>query len=192
MIDTMNLAVRLLVRNVLGMPLKSVRPADQIAPTGGQTEPFATVKIISCDGIGSSDYTYEDDGAGGTNEVLQLPQRFVASVNFYGSTAKDPVGIAKYSNEAFDRAARLVQLLEKTSSVILMQQMGLGFLSASPARNLSGLADATWQSRGQIDLTFNVINREMESIGLIESVEIDITTIGPDGIPHTRSSEVTT
>ncbi len=192
MIDTLNLAVRQLVRAAMAMPAKSVRPADQIAPVGGQTAPFATVKIISCEGVGWADVSLEDDGAGGTNEVLQLPDRFVASVNFYGSAAKDAAGIARYSNEAFDRASRLSQILQLSANADRMRQIGIGFMGASQARNLSALADATWSSRGQVDLTFSVVNREIASIETILSVPFSTTVIGPDGTPQTRSSEVTT
>jgi hypothetical protein len=189
-IDTLNLVVRQLVRAVLGMPPASVRPADQIAPAGGQTAEYATVKIISCEGMGWPGVTLEPDGHGDFTESLELPERFVASINFYGSSTKDAGGIARYSNEAFDRARRLPHVLLLSTSVGIMQQVGIGFLKASAARNLAGLADATWQGRGQVDLTFDVIARELAPIGTIDTVPLSLTAIGSDGVPQTRTTEV--
>ena len=191
MIDTLNLIVRQIVRVVMSMPSGSVRPSDQSAPAGGQGSPYATVKIISCEGLGASTGTVEPDGAGGFVEMIEVPTRFMASVNFFGSTTKDAAGIAKYSNEAFDRAARIATLFELSVNVDLLQRTGLGFLKASTPRNLAGLADATWQSRGQVDLTFAIINREQAAIGTLLSAAYALTTLSPDGVLHTRAFEVT-
>lgn len=192
MIDTLNLVVRQLVRAVLGMPSGSVRPADQIAPAGGQTAAYATVKIISCEGVGWAETRVVSDGAGAYNEELQLPERFTASVNFYGTSAADAAHVALFSNEAFDRASTLMLRLQRSRSVALMAQIGIGLLRGSQARNLAGIGDTIWQSRGQVDLTFNVVNRDITPIGTIESVPLTVITKGSAVLPQTKTFEVTT
>lgn len=185
----MNQAVRFLIRTALGMPDNSVRPAGQTAPAGGQIQEIATVNILDSDEAGYPGVSVEDDGHGGTVVASEVPEIFVASVNFYRAPTKDAVGIATYSNAAFDRAARLPQILQKPSNVEIMGQLGLGLLTWSKPRNLRGLADATWESRGQIDLTFNIINRETDAVDTIGTVPIT-TTMQPGGT-RTSNLEVT-
>lgn len=100
-------------------------------------------------------------------------------------------GIARYSNAAFDRAARLVQKLRLSSSMTLMRALGLGFVSASPIRNLNAIVDHTWESRGQVDLTFNVVNREAEAIETILTAPLTTKFQGSGGVT-THDTEVTT
>lgn len=191
MIDTLNLAVRQLVRLALDMPDNSVRPAEQSAPAGGQTAEYATVKIISCEGLGWANRSIEDDGHGGSVEVVGLPEQFVASVNFYGSSTKDAVGKARYSNEAFDRAARLERVLQLSGNVDRMTTIGMLLVKASAPRNLAALVDATWQSRGQVDLTFTCMAREESAITTALSATFTISTLTPTGVVQTRTTEVT-
>lgn len=192
MIDVLNLAVRQLLRIAMAMPDNSVRPAEQSAPAGGQTTQYATVKITDIGDLGWADRSLEDDGAGGTNEVLELPQQFVASVNFYGSAAKDPVGKAAYAVDAFERAARVKHVLQLSENIELMTTIGIAFVKASRARNLSAIiSGSTWQSRGQVDLTFSCIAREASAIATALSAQITISTLTPSGVVQTRTTEVT-
>lgn len=90
-------------------------------------------------------------------------------------------GIARWNLDAFDLARRLPQRLSLSENVIRMQELGLGFMSASPARNLAALSDATYEGRGSIDLTFNVISREAVAIAALTSADIGIEYQSPDG-----------
>lgn len=96
-------------------------------------------------------------------------------------------GIAKYSNEAFDRARRLPLLLELSQNELLMQQMGLSCEDSSQARNLAGVADATWESRGSVDLTFVIISREAVAVAATSSVALGLQVLEPNGTIQTRS-----
>lgn len=101
-------------------------------------------------------------------------------------------GIARYSNAAFDRAARLEHRLRLSSSKALLRQLGLGFVNASPPRNLAALVDGdTWESRGQVDLTFTVVAREAEAVETILTVPITVNHQAPGGAETTRTFEVT-
>lgn len=175
-IDNVNLAIRNLVRFVMNMPDGSVRPSDQLAPAGAQTREFATVKIISVHDVGRSEaYEPIPDVTEAVTYDLETGSEIVASINFYRSPAKNPVGIATYSNSAFDRAQRLGRLLWAEPNVVLQDQMGIGILSSTPARNLTGVVDATWESRGQIDVTFGIVNQELFQVATIASVELAVT-----------------
>ena len=105
-------------------------------------------------------------------------------------------GIARYSNAAFDRAARLEHRLRLSSSLALMNALGLAFVNASPPRNLTALeGGGTWESRGQVDLTFHVVNREAEAIETVLTVPLT-TQFQPPGAESpaditTRTTEVT-
>lgn len=191
MIDDLNYCVRQLVRRVMAMPDNSVRPAGQIAPTGTQVAQFATVDILEAPEVGSTDrslVTVDDV----TNEALDSLYRFTVSVNFYKGTAADAAGIAQYNNTAFDLASRLPQRLELSESILLMQQLGIQWIGASKPRNLRRLIDATWEGRGQIDLYFTVVNRELAPIGTFESVDVGLNVQEPDGTIQHRDIEVTT
>jgi len=101
-------------------------------------------------------------------------------------------GIARYSNAAFDRAARLVQRLRLSQYVATMNAMGLAFVSASKPRNLTALVDGdTWESRGQVDLTFTVIARETATVQTVLTVPLTTHSQAPGGAAHTDTAEVT-
>ena len=101
-------------------------------------------------------------------------------------------GIARYSNAAFDRAARLEHRLRLSSSLALMNSLGLAFVSASPPRNLAALVEGdTWESRGQVDLTFTVVARESETVQTILTVPLTMKSQAPGGAVHTDTTEVT-
>jgi hypothetical protein len=100
-------------------------------------------------------------------------------------------GIARYSNAAFDRASRLPQRLWLNAA--LLTSLGLKFQGASPVRNLTALVDGTWESRGQVDLTFAVVNRETAVIQTILSVPLTLKSQAAGGAVTTHPSvEVTT
>ena len=54
-VDDINKLIRQFVRENLGMPENSVRPANQTAPTGKQSEQFATVLITMIASAGEDD-----------------------------------------------------------------------------------------------------------------------------------------
>ena len=54
-VDDINKLIRKFIRETLAMPENSVRKANQTAPTGKQSEPFATVLITLIDATGEDD-----------------------------------------------------------------------------------------------------------------------------------------
>jgi hypothetical protein len=83
LMEDVNTQIRRLVERVLSLPDGYMRPANQRADAGKQTAPFGTVLIMNAENVGWAARATEDDGAGGLNEVLEVPVQVVASVQFF-------------------------------------------------------------------------------------------------------------
>jgi hypothetical protein len=75
--------------------------------------------------------------------------------------------------------------MSMSSSIDKLQAIGLGFIRASPAKNLTAVVDAGWEERGQIDLEFYLVAKEVQSIPTYGRFPIDVSTES-----FTTSSEV--
>ena len=160
-----NKLIRQFVRETLSMPPDSVRPANQTAPTGKQSEQFATVLITLIDSTGEDERRVANEAAPSLNvsETIVGPRRLVASIQFF-------------RGDAYMRACRLNTLLSMSSAVDRLQAIGLGFVRASPARNLTAVVDAGWEERAQIDLEFYLVAREVQSIPTYGTFPITVST----------------
>lgn len=169
-----NKLIRQFVRETLAMPANSVRPANQSAPTGTQTDQFATVLITFIDATGKDDRKLANEVLPSTNvaETITGHRRLMASVQFF-------------RGDAYMKACRLVTLMSMSASIDKLQAVGLGFVRSSAARNLSGVIDAAWEERAQVDLEFYLVAKETQSIPTYGTVPISVTTES-----STTSSEV--
>jgi hypothetical protein len=174
-VDEINTMIRKLVRETLGMPENSVRPANQTAPTGAQSEQFATVLITMIDDTGEDDRRLEDEPAPSLNvaETITGQRRLMASIQFF-------------RGDAFLKACRLNTLMNMSAVVEKMQGLGLGLIRTSSARNLTAVIDAAWEARAQIDLEFHLVAKEVQSLPTFGSFPISVSTGS-----STTSSEVT-
>ena len=144
--------VRHVVREALGLPANTVRPANQSVPAGAQDEVRVTVQVISDSSQGRPQRKYTVQG-NGLLETQFSPQRFTASVNIMRAGVRaDAAGLANYSAEAFDYARRLPNILVMSASTELLTKYGLGFIRASPARDLSSLFDGSFEARDGLRL----------------------------------------
>lgn len=173
-IKATNKKVREIVRTLLNMPENSVRPANQNAPTGTLDTQFATVLISAVSQKGWDDTTGKDEAAPSTNvsESAVGLRRFVASVQFF-------------RGDAYTKACRLRTLLGLSNATDKLQAAGLGFIRASPAKNLTTVIDTYWEERGQIDIEFYLIAAETVSTPTYGRFPISVTA------SSTISSEVT-
>lgn len=173
-LDDINKTLRQFVRETLGMPENSVRKANQKAPTGKQTDQFATVLITLVDPVGQDDRLLFEEDAPSLNvtEVVIGQRRLVASVQFF-------------RGDAFTKACRLQTLISLSSVVTKAQLVGIGSITASAARNITAVVDADWEERAQIDLEFYLIAKEVQSIPTFGRFPIDVSTTS-----STTSSEV--
>lgn len=147
-----NQKVRELIRTVLAMPADSVRPANQNAPTGTMDMQFATVLITFINPTGWDDSRIENEVSPSTNvqESVVGQRHFIASVQFF-------------RGDAYSKACRLRTLLSLSNSIDKLQAVGLGFIRASAAKNLTTVVDTYWEERGQIDLEFYLVAKETVS-----------------------------
>ncbi len=198
-IDAVAWLIRDVVRQALVMPANSVRPANQANPVGPADEEFATVLIQSAEAspdpavreIAVADQPTLMDFTLDDVQTLQCSVQFFKSRGASGNSGMDTAGLPKYSSVAFDRAARLPQRLLLPDSVERLFRYGMGFIDASTPKNLTAIVDALYESRGQIDLTFAVVNRETLRISIYDHVPIDLRVAWPGGQTDTRTLEVT-
>jgi len=174
-VDDINKLIRKFIRETLALPENSVRKANQTAPTGKQSEPFATVLITLIDATGEDDRRLDNEAAPSLNvaETIIGQRLLVASIQFF-------------RDDAYTKACRLNALLSMSSSVDKLQAIGLGLVRASPARNLTAVIDSAWEERAQIDLEFHLVAKEVQSIPTYGTFPISVTTGS-----STTSSEVT-
>lgn len=174
-VDDINKLIRKFIRETLALPENSVRKANQTAPTGKQSEPFATVLITLIDATGEDDRRLDNEVAPSLNvaETIIGQRRLVASIQFF-------------RDDAYTKACRLNAILSMSSSVDKLQAIGLGLVRASPARNLTAVIDSAWEERAQIDLEFHLVAKEVQSIPTYGTFPISVTTES-----STTSSEVT-
>lgn len=149
-VDALNDLLRGFLRTLMNWPANSFRPAHQLAPTGLPAEAFATVLIASMaptvDPVLGSISKWKDVPPPSTNveESVFLQHRILTSINFY-------------RGDALMSASQLAILLQSAGAIESMQKIGLGLVSCSAVRNLSGVDDAVWESRAQLDVTFAVV-----------------------------------
>lgn len=174
-VDDINKLIRKFIRETLALPENSVRKANQTAPTGKQSELFATVLITLIDATGEDDRRLDNEEAPSLNvaETIIGQRRLVASIQFF-------------REDAYTKACRLNALLSMSSSVDKLQAMGLGLVRASPTRNLTAVIDGAWEERAQIDLEFHLVAKEVQSIPTYGTFPVSVTTES-----STTSSEVT-
>lgn len=174
-VDDINKMIRKFIRETLALPENSVRKANQTAPTGKQSEPFATVLITLIDATGEDDRRLKNEDAPSLNvaETIIGQRRLVASIQFF-------------REDAYTKACRINALLSMSSSVDKLQAMGLGLIRASAARNLTAVIDGAWEDRAQIDLEFHLVAKEVQSLPTYGTFPVSVSTAS-----STTSSEVT-
>lgn len=174
-VDDINKLIRTFIRETLAMPADSVRPANQTAPTGKQSEQFATVLVTVIDDTGQDDRKLANDAAPAltVTETLVGQRKLTASVQFF-------------RGDAYTKACKLSSRMSLSSSVDKLNAIGLGFVRASPPRNLTAIVDAAWEARAQIDLEFYLVAKETQSIATYGTFPVTVKTA-----TLTTSSEVT-
>lgn len=155
--EAVGIIIRSLIRTALGMPINSVLPANQGAPTGLSSAQFATVFISSLvplvDSTIGAVKRLKNELTPSTNvqETVVVQYKAMASVQFF-------------KGDALTKARRLAVLLASTSMTEAMQKLGCGLVSVSAVRDLTGLVDTFWEARGQLDIVFILLAQEVLSV----------------------------
>lgn len=178
-VDALNTTLRAFIRELMGMPVNSVRPANQVAPTGLQSEQFATVLIASLVPIAQSQgamATLANEALPSTNvrETVRVQFEALVSVQFF-------------KGDAFTKAQRLAVRLFSSWATDTMQTLGLGLVDVSSPRNLTGQVDTFWEARGQLDLRIIVLAEEVMSLATYQTFTVAVSHMQP---LSTTTSEV--
>jgi hypothetical protein len=161
-LDELHDGFRLFIRQLLSLPENSVRIADQNAPVGN--EPFISVKFSTLNNTGQDFHTYAPILE--SNQITEIAigqRRLFVSLQFF-------------KGAALNQASRLKTLLTMGRASTKLQTLGLGFVSSSDVRDLSAPDDTYFESRSQIDLVFNLIAKETDTVDTIGIVPIELQT----------------
>lgn len=168
-VEALNDSLRGFFRTLLGWPAHSIRPANQLAPTGLPADVFATVLIASLapvvDPVLGAVAAWKDVPTPSTDveETVYVTYRGMASVNFYRGDAQM-------------NASRLAIRLQSTGAIETLQKMDLGLISCSGIRNLAGIDEAVWESRAQLDIMFAVLAYEALTVATYNQFRFEIAT----------------
>jgi hypothetical protein len=163
-LDTLNDNIRAIVKAALNLPDNFVRPANQNAPTGKVSEPFATVLITTVDKSGQDSVSQENDLDGvSIDETIVGQRHIVASIQFFRAGA-------------YSLASRLGALLQGSTASGMFQQYGLGFVKVGSALNITGVVDNVYEERGQIELEFYAISEEQLTIPTYGTFPVSLHT----------------
>ncbi len=193
--DALAWALRDVVQVALEMPENSVRPSRQNAPAGSEGANFATVFVYAIKTRGTPSFSRTLSASPTATDLawqLDVYKEFTASVQFFKpacapTTDTDAVfvdaqGIPDQNQWAFDQAERLPDRLWLPPARERMQKYGIAFLSKSgPARDLTEQNNALWESRGQIDLDFGIVNREIARVQFLATLSGAVTVAQPGG-----------
>lgn len=155
--------IRELIREGLGMPANSVRPANQNGPADAG-EQFATVLLTVLTPTGTEDERFVNQLTGNNVTETIIGQRAVlASIQFF-------------RGDAMMKASRLWQVLSLSANLEAMQNLGIGLVKASAPRDLTALESTRWESRAQIDVEFHLIAGESTSTATFGTFPVEIAT----------------
>lgn len=169
-------SIRRIVRTLMGWPEDSIRKANQNAPTGSKSEPFATVltTLLPAHQWGVNQITDLDDTQ--VKESVAGTYRLSCSIQFF-------------RKDAYRNTVRLRTLLQTSKALELFRAARLGLVSYGPARNLSETVNTLWEERGQIDVDFYIVLGEVAVLPTYNRFVIGVTT-EKDGRTATTAGEV--
>ena len=162
-LDDINKVIRVLIRGLLAMPDNSVRPANKNAPAGSQADQFATVLVTMVDATGNDDHKQETASSITLTDTSEGMRVLSASIQFF-------------RGDAYTKACRLRTILTSGAASDKLQAVGLGFVKASAAKNLTGVVDTYWEERGLLEVEFHLIAKEIATVNTFGRFPIEVIT----------------
>lgn len=159
----LNRIIRRVVEHCTGMAQGTVRPANKKMPAAGES--FATVLILNIGG-GDTSHTYADllgDEQQRVEETQDSHRRITASVQIFRKEAN------LLANKLHDR-------LTLTSALQLMRSLGLGLISCTDVKDMSGVVNENWEERAAVDIDFYVVSTEKEALLTFGTFPITVST----------------
>ncbi len=164
--------LRDLIREVLSLPDKTVRDADQAAPTGAVA--FVTVRELTTNEVGRARRDFD-----GATEI----ERICMSV-------ETSVSINAHGNDALALMKKLAVMFQSSAGIQGMRKHKGHILRLSPVRNLSGIAGAGQEERAQMDIVISHEHKVEVDLKRIDQGDVTVTTT--DGLTATTHIDATT
>lgn len=149
----------------MSLPDKSVRDADEAAPTGAIS--FVTVRKMTTKAVGRVRRDFDGDTE--TERLLKSVET-TFSINAYG-------------NHANTLMEKLTVMLQSSRGIQGMRVLKGHVLRMSDVRNLSGIVGAGQEERAQMDITIS--HEHKVNVDLHRIDEVDITADTGDGLSAT-------
>lgn len=133
--------LRTFIRESLGLPLHSVRPANSEVASGGADQPLVTVLEVS-----------EATDTVSVYEQASLGTQVISDARSHPTIA---LSLQFFREGAIQNAKKLKALLRHPLSNDRLMLLGLGFAGASEVLNLTGVFNSTVvEERAQLNVTF--------------------------------------
>ena len=174
-IDTINQSVRHYITQVTELNVDTqVLKANQDAPVP-KTGSYATVLTTPIAPEGHDEVTYIDNGID-VDEKREGTRNILASINFY-------------RDDAINFALMMQGSAYESANQAVLRAKGLGFITASDYRNLTGVDLARMEQRAQLDMFFYVIDENENVVSSVQESDVDMTFEG-DNETITNTIEV--
>lgn len=158
----LNRRLRKVVLHCTGMAEGTVRPADQL---GGATgESWATVKVIGVSSSASPSVENWSSRANSTQLVETQFRQHQVTVSFQFFRA----GAMGLANKLKDR-------ITLSSTVLLLQDLGLGYVSAVDVKDITGVSAGVWEERAQLDMDFHVSGSEEDTVETFSRFGVNVS-----------------
>lgn len=177
-IDIANDKIRWLIRTALDWPENTVRPAYQNAPTGKNSDFYATVLLTNLTGSGwDANRLANDSATAGLKSDTVGQRQATAQIQFYRLGA-------------YKTASALSAILQRQSTIQTMSDIGIGLVRVGQVTNVSKVINTTWEEQASVNADFNLISIETETLTGFIKFPIQITPDTPAGTQSTISTEV--
>ena len=172
-----NRKIRKVVALASGIAAVNVRPANQDAPL--PKELWSTVLITSELATGTDAITYTEAPDDEVIETVDGMRECTASIQFFRAGA-------------FAAAKRLRARIKLSNAIEIMQAEGIGFVSITDVRDISGVYGSTNEERAQVELVFNAIDSESLNIKTYGTfpVELHVNEASNSGTDQQSNFEV--
>ncbi len=142
--------------------------ANQEAPV--PVGDFCTILPLQARAVGQPELIHSNDPQGNLYETVSGHQAWLVSVNFFTFER----------GAALDNAERLRSYVQSSRATNSLNIRGLGFISATPVRDLSGIEAGRWECRAQLDLELSAVTTDTFTIEAIDKITIGTTLIPDD------------
>lgn len=127
--------------------------------------------------------SYHDNDSGNLDEMIQTRVRYMVSVNFFRTD--------RFKASPMQQARRLGAFMRSGIGTRSMSDEALGFISATPARNLSALEGAEFEGRAQTDIIISAMESDSFQLEAIDTMPLS-ATFGDGEVSYSMNLNINT